>query len=186
MKTIRTTIALVLMYAIASIANAATVQEKRDSIDEMSVEAIDTLTESNAQAKELYEKSYGYAVFSNFKVSFVISGGGGRGVAVDKSTGERVYMNMGTGGLNIGLGAQKYQVVFLFQTKDALYNFVNKGWQADTSANAVAGTAGANAEATFSKGMAYYQLTEGGLMLQADIAGTKYWKSKKLNNHTDY
>jgi hypothetical protein len=29
--------------------------------------------------------------------------------------------------------------------------------------------------------MAFYQLTEGGLMLQADISGTKYWKNKKLN-----
>ena len=26
------------------------------------------------------------------------------------------------------------------------------------------------------------ELTEGGLMLQADISGTKYWKHKKLNN----
>lgn len=186
MITIKRIAALLLALACASVASAATVEEKRDSIDEMSEQALTTLFEKDKHAGELYKQSYGYAVFSNFKISFGISGGGGRGVAVDKRSGERVYMNMGTGGLNIGLGAQKYQVIFLFQTRDALYDFVIKGWQADTSANAVAGTAGANAEATFSEGVAYYQLTEGGLMLQADIAGTKYWKSPKLNNRTDY
>jgi hypothetical protein len=29
--------------------------------------------------------------------------------------------------------------------------------------------------------VAIYQLTQAGLMLQADISGTKYWKYKKLN-----
>ena len=42
----------------------------------------------------------------------------------------------------------------------------------------MAGTAGASAGTTFKNGMAVYQITEAGLMLQADIAGTKYWKSK--------
>ena len=38
-----------------------------------------------------------------------------------------------------------------------------------------------NAETTFRNGLAVYQLTGTGLMLQADIAGTKYWKNRKLN-----
>jgi hypothetical protein len=29
--------------------------------------------------------------------------------------------------------------------------------------------------------MAIYQITDKGLMALADIAGTKYWKNKKLN-----
>ena len=29
--------------------------------------------------------------------------------------------------------------------------------------------------------MAYWVLSEGGLMIQADITGTKYWKYEKLN-----
>ena len=42
-------------------------------------------------------------------------------------------------------------------------------------------TAGANAKTTFSNGVAVFQLTEKGLMASVDIAGTKYWKSDKLN-----
>ena len=69
----------------------------------------------------------------------------------------------------------------LFQTKKEFEYFVDKGWDADASANAVGGKAGKNVEATFRNGVAIYQLTKAGLMLQADISGTKYWKNKKLN-----
>jgi hypothetical protein len=34
----------------------------------------------------------------------------------------------------------------------------------------------------FVNGLAVYQLTESGLMANADIAGTKYWQNKKLND----
>lgn len=154
---------------------------KRAKIDTMAQETLDALFQESAKAKALYGKAYGYAVFDNLKLSLLISGGGGVGVAVDKATGGRTYMKMGTAGLNLGLGGQKYQVVFLFQDASTFRNFVEKGWQADAQANAVAGPVGANAAATFTRGMAVYQITEGGLMLQADIAGTKYWKNKKLN-----
>ena len=155
---------------------------KRTAIDGMAKETLDELFAKVPQAKQLYDKAYGYAVFDNVKVSLFISGGGGHGVAVKKGSGARTYMRMGTVGLNIGLGIQKYQIVFLFQTKERFNEFVDKGWEADANANAVAGPHGANAEATFRDDMAFYQITELGLMLQADIAGTKYWKNKKLNN----
>ncbi len=156
-------------------------REKRQKIDQIEKETLDRLFEMGSGVKKLYDKSYGYAVFDNTKISFGLTGGGGTGVAVEKASKARTYMRMGTGGLALGLGAQVYQVVFLFQTRDTFTNFIDKGWEAEASANAVAGKAGANAEATFRNGVALYQLTEAGLMLQADISGTKYWKSKKLN-----
>ena len=154
---------------------------KRNKIDSMAQETLDRLFAENGRAQELYAKSAGYAVFSNVKVSVGITGGGGKGVAVSNAAGSRTYMKMATGGLNLGLGGQAYQVVFLFQDQKGLDNFVNNGWEASGSANAVAGGAGANAQASFTNGMAVYQLTKAGLMLQADISGTKYWKSS-LNN----
>jgi len=155
--------------------------EKRARIDTMAQETLDQLMAKSPGAKELYGKAVGYAVFDNLKLSLFITGGGGVGVAVNKTTGKRTYMKMGTAGLNVGLGGQKFQVVFLFQNMETFNDFVRHGWQADASANAVAGTAGANKGTTFRNGMAVYQLTEGGLMIQADVSGTKYWKSKKLN-----
>ena len=110
------------------------------------------------------------------------AGGGGSGVAITQGTKARTYMKMGTGGIGIGLGGQKYQVIFFFETKDVFDDFVLNGWQGDASAHAVAGTTGKNAEATFTKALAIYQLSENGLMLHADVAGTKYWTDKRLNN----
>ena len=154
---------------------------KKDIIDATAAETLRRLMERSPKAESLFEKAYGWAVFDNLKLAFGISGGGGNGVAVRKDTGERIYMKMGTVGIGLGLGGQKYQVVFLFADKATFDNFVNKGWEADATAQAVAGTEGANAKTDFRNGMAVYQLTEAGLMAHADIAGTKYWKNDKLN-----
>ena len=58
---------------------------------------------------------------------------------------------------------------------------MEKGWQADGSGTAAAGTATANAGASFVNWIAIYQITDAGVMAHADIAGTKYWRDKKLN-----
>ena len=129
----------------------------------------------------LYDDAIGWAVFDNTKVAFGVSGGGGTGVAVSKASGKRTYMKMGTGGIGFGLGVNKFQVVFLFQDEATLSNFIEKGWQADAGATASAGKNAAEAKTNFVNGLAIYQPTEKGLMLNADLAGTKYWLHDKLN-----
>ncbi len=156
-------------------------ESKRMKLDETAEEALQALFSENAKAKELYDKSYGWAVFDNLKIAFGISGGGGNGVASVKDTNQKTYMQMGTGGIGFGLGANKYQVIFLFQDTQTYDNFVNKGWQADAGATASAGTNAAEVKTGFVNGIAIYQMTEKGLMANADIAGTKYWKNDKLN-----
>jgi len=156
-------------------------ESKRMKIDETAQEALDSLFTSSPKAKNLYEMAYGWAVFDNLKLAFGFSGGGGNGVAKARESGKKTYMQMGTAGIGIGLGINKYQVVFLFQDSRTFKNFVENGWQADATASAVAGQTGAEAKTDFSNGIAIYQITDKGLMAFADIAGTKYWKNKKLN-----
>ncbi len=154
---------------------------KRAKINETAEETLQTLFAGDSKAKALYDNSYGWAVFDNLKLAFGFSGGGGQGVAVVKESGKKTYMKMGTAGVGLGLGANKYQIVFLFQDKQTFKNFVNKGWQADAGATAAAGKHAAEAKTDFTNGLAIYQLTEKGLMANADIAGTKYWQNDKLN-----
>lgn len=156
-------------------------EAKRADIDETASAALQMVLQRSEKAKELFDKSYGWAVFDNLKLAFGISGGGGNGVAVEKSTAKRVYMKMGTAGIGLGLGGQKYQVVFFFQDEGSFRSFIDKGWKAEASAKAVAGKEGVNAKTDFTNGIAVFQLTEKGLMAHADIAGTKYWKNRKLN-----
>jgi lipid-binding SYLF domain-containing protein len=183
-KNLCAALAVVLILAPCAVAGEDKVDEaevKRQSIDAVAQETLETLFAEKPDTRSLYEQAAGYAVFDNFKLAVLVSGGGGVGVAVDKATGERTYMKMGTGGVGLGLGGQSYQVVFFFEDAARLHKFVEKGWQADAAANVAAGTAGKNAVASFSHGLAVFQLTNKGLMAQADISGTKYWKAKKLN-----
>jgi len=156
-------------------------ESKRVKIDEMSAAVLEQVMNTNWKAQELFETAYGWAAFDNLKIAFLISGGGGNGVAIKKETGERTYMKMGTGGIGFGIGGQSYQVLFFFQDEKTFFNFVEKGWKADASAQAAAGKDGANATTGFVNGVAVWQITEKGLMASADISGTKYWKNKKLN-----
>ena len=59
--------------------------------------------------------------------------------------------------------------------------FVESGWDADGSASAAAGDEGLNAKASFVNGMAVFQMTKKGLIAQASVKGTKYWKDEDLN-----
>jgi lipid-binding SYLF domain-containing protein len=154
---------------------------KRAKIDETAQQALDELFTKSVKAETLFEKAYGWAVFDNLKVAVIISGGGGNGVAVDKESGDRTYMKMGTAGIGLGLGGQTYQVIMLFQDKGTFVNFVENGWQADAGVTAAAGTGGINPSTGFVNGLAIFKITDTGLMANADIAGTKYWKNKKLN-----
>ncbi len=184
---IRTTLMALLLIGAVSPAIAADKAEKREQkrnkIDAMAADVLSELFDKRPNSKELYSKAYGYAVFDNLKLSLMFAGGRGSGVAIEKDSEKRTYMKMNTFGLNIGLGVQKMQVVFLFQNKTTFDRFVNKGWKVDASANAAIAKSGANLDAQFVNGMAVYQFTDKGLMLQADISGTKYRKNKKLNNN---
>lgn len=156
-------------------------EQKIAEIDQMSQETLDRLFSTYPYSKELFELSYGYAIFDNVKVMFGVSGGGGKGVAVTRGTNDRIYMKMGSGGIGFGLGGQRYRLVMFFEDRTTFENFVYKGWQGNASANAVAGTAGANAASGFTQGVVIYKLTEAGLMLKADVSATRFKVDKKLN-----
>ncbi|MDH3627310.1 MAG: YSC84-related protein [Acidobacteriota bacterium] len=155
--------------------------EKRAKISTIATEALHGLLADSSNANSLYENAYGYAVFDNWKFALGVSGGGGTGVAVDKAAGSKTYMKMGTGGVGLGLGGQKYQLVVMMETKEAFDRFVNKGWQADAQGTAAAGKEGVSASSSFHNGIALFQITDKGLMANADVTGTKFWKHKKLN-----
>jgi lipid-binding SYLF domain-containing protein len=159
----------------------ASVQEERDEINKVADEALAEVLKDAPKADDLFSSAAGWAVFDNMRVTFIITGGGGHGVAVNKASGKRTFMKMGSGGLAFGIGAQKYQVIMFFDTEERLTNFIEKGWKAETGANAAAGTAGANVATAFIDGIAVYQITEAGLMASADVSGTKYMLDKDLN-----
>ncbi len=161
--------------------DATPAAQRRQEIDKSAQTTLDTLLKTNANAKALYDKSVGYAVFNATKAGFFVSGGGGTGVAVDRGTGKRTYMRMGLGGVGLGIGAQRYALVVLFETPEHLKKFLAGGWDSSATAEAAAAKEGVAARASFMEGVAYFQITDKGLMAHADITGTKFWTVDDLN-----
>ena len=157
---------------------------ERQDIDAMERATMKEFTATVDGARKLADSAEGHAVFRATKGGLVVTGAGGTGVAVDDTNGARTYMHMGAGGIGLGAGIQSYRLVLLFETRQALDHFIDEGWDAATSAQAAAGKAGVNATSSFVDGVAVYQLTDKGLMAQADLSGTHFWKSEKLNPGT--
>src|SRR5690242_5455349 len=100
---------LALSFGALSFAEeSAQVQQRRQDIDRSAQATLDELLKTNDSVRALYDRAAGYAVFTVTKGGFIVSGGGGNGVAVDKATGKHTYMRMGTGGIGLGIGGQRY------------------------------------------------------------------------------
>src|SRR5690606_6886948 len=71
-------------------------------------------------ARALFDKAAGYAVFKVTKAGLGASGAGGNGVAIDKATGNRTYMRMGSAGVGFTFGVSRYDIVILFESAEKL------------------------------------------------------------------
>ena len=173
--------ALCISPIMSAFAKEMTLAEKRAKIDSATKESLNNLLADKKDAKMLYEKAYGYAVFTNMKVSFGVSAGGGNGEAVVKNTGKKTYMKMATGGAGLSVGVQKYKVIFIFEDKDVFEKFVENGWEGGAGASAAANEEGGNMTAAFKNGVAVWQFTKKGFVLSAELSGSKFWKDDELN-----
>ena len=111
----------------------------------------------------------------------MVTTGMGSGVAVNRENGDSTYMKMGLGGLNVGYGAQFYQVVFLFPSYASLMHFIDSGWDVGAEADAVGGKDSEGIALRLPDGTLVYELNEKGVMLSGALTGTKYWKWDELN-----
>lgn len=154
---------------------------RRAAIDQNAEATLEKLFEQRDGAQALFERAAGYAVFTATKAGFIVSGGSGTGVAVNKRTDQRTYMRMGTGGIGFGIGAQRYDMIILFEDEAVLERFAQGGWDSSATAQAAAGQEGVAVRSSFIDGVAFYQLTEKGLMAHADVSGTRFWVIDDLN-----
>ena len=161
-------------------------EKQRQSILERSSEILSKLYESQPQAKEAIETSYGYATFSNFGTKIIFVGGGtGRGLAVNNKTQQKTFMNMAELQAGLGLGIKKFTMVWVFETKSTFNKFVNSGWEigGQTSAAAKLNDKGGSLQGAtqIASGIWVYQLTDAGLALELTAKGTKYYRDHDLN-----
>ena len=163
-----------------------TVVEQRQDILIKNQAILKQLYEAQPNAKDLIEKSAGYATFSNFGMKILIAGGGtGSGVVIDKFSNKRIFMNMAEVQAGLGLGIKSFQNIFVFETEAAMNDFVNSGWTFGGQVTAAAKyekDGGAYQDATVvAPCVLMYQLTDSGLAAEITGKGTKYYKNTDLN-----
>lgn len=159
-----------------------TPEEARQAVDLMADSTMFKLFNEKPEAKALYDQAYGYAVFDSRKLSLLFHTNSGSGVAVNKETEKRTYMNMFGMGLALGAGGKFYQQVVLFENQKDFDTFVNEGWEASSEATALAGDEGEELSTHFNSGVAVYQLNSKGLLVDVNVSGSKYWVNEELTN----
>ena len=163
-----------------------TITQQRNDILKKNDEILKNLYKVAPQARDLIEKSAGYATFSNFGMKILIAGGGtGTGVVMSKSSSKPIYMNMAEVQAGLGVGIKSTQTIFVFQKEAALNDFVNSGWTFGGQVTAAAkyeknGDAYHDANIV-ADGILMYQLTDSGLAAEITGKGSKYYKDTELN-----
>ncbi|MGB0123573.1 MAG: YSC84-related protein [Silvibacterium sp.] len=190
MKTIRTQkfMAAALLCALAVTAQAADskIESQQQAIRTMSQDTLQTLYQANPKTEKIVARAAGYAVFSNLGVKILFAGSGnGKGLAVNNKTKSETFMKMLEIKGGLGLGVQKFRVVFVFDNQKVFNTFVNSGWQFGGQATLAAkngdkGAAMAGA-VSVSDGVWMYQLTDKGIAAEITAKSTKYYKDGDLN-----
>ena len=176
----------IALLPVASASAASSKETQRAEVRTTSQNVLKQLYRIHPSAKGTIASAAGYAVFSNFGMKiFVAGGGGGSGMAVNNATKHETFMKMLEVQAGLGFGIKKFRVIFIFETEEALNQFINSGWEFGGQATAAAttGNAGAAYQGAMSvmPGVWMYQLTDKGLALELTGKGTKYYKNDDLN-----
>ena len=159
----------------------------RDEVRTMTAQTLDQLYQKEPATKGAVSNAAGYAVFRDFGFKVMVMGGaGGKGMAVNNTTKQETFMKMGEFQPGLGLGAEKYHVVLIFENSDAFNKFITSGWEIGANAMAAAkddkGKGGGSAGAvTVSDGVKMYQLSDTGAIVGVSITAAKYYKDDDLN-----
>jgi lipid-binding SYLF domain-containing protein len=155
---------------------------------------INVFRESPVVAK-FFKNSYGYAVFPTVgKAGFVVGGSYGKGQVYrgGKATGKSTVVE---GSVGFQFGGEAFSEIIFFKDKRAYDEFTSGSFEFDATAQAVAITAGAQAqggttgasagasagpktavqaETQYVNGMATFVHAKGGLMVEFSIGGQKF------------
>ena len=161
-------------------------EQQQDSVRDMANKTLSDLYTKHPAAKSAIAKAAGYAVFSDFGFKAVFMGGGkDKGVAVNNANKQESFMELVELQPGLGLGANSFRIVLVFDNQGAFNQFLNSGWEFGANAIAMAknkSEGGAvESAAVFEEGVRMYQLNEEGLLVGVSLTGAKFYWNSQLN-----
>jgi|RhiMetdeSRZDD1v2_1073273.scaffolds.fasta_scaffold882154_2 lipid-binding SYLF domain-containing protein len=157
-----------------------TSQAKRTELNAAANGALDQLYRQEPGSRGMVQQAKGTLIFPKvFKAGLIVGGEYGEGVL--RVGGNTVdYYSATAGSLGLTAGAEQKAVFILFMTDDALNKFrQSSGWTAGADASVAmvnVGAAGSASTQTAQRPVIGYVLTQGGLMVDASLNGTKISK----------
>jgi lipid-binding SYLF domain-containing protein len=159
---------------------------QRATLRAMETDTLNDFYANNPAGKKRIRAAAGYAVFDASGGKFLWGGlDHGNGVVVDNASHQRTYMKMFELQPGLGFGYTNFRLVFLFDNRSAMDEFVNSGWEFGGRGTAAAKNSveGGSAEIGYNvaPGITVYQLTKEGALVGLSITGAKYWRNDDLN-----
>lgn len=165
---------LLLGFLVAGTFSFAQGNSKDSKIVADAKEAKADFIKADGLMSNLFNNSYGYAIFPNVgKGGIGVGGAAGNGAVFQK--GALIGMAKMTQ-VTVGFqwGGQAYREVIFFETKADLDRFKQNKIEFSGQASAVAATAGAAANVKYKDGVMIFSQIKGGLMYEASIGGQKF------------
>jgi lipid-binding SYLF domain-containing protein len=137
-------------------------------------EAINDFLNNDPGMQRFFDNAHAFAIFPNVgKGGIGIGGAAGRGkvYAEGRYIGD-VRLRQVT--LGFQFGGQKFREIIFFRDKNALDQFTSGGFRFGAQASAVAATAGASADASYSDDVAIFTIAIKGLMYEATVSGQSF------------
>jgi lipid-binding SYLF domain-containing protein len=162
------------------------VAQQRKALQGMEADTLAKLYSKDPDARKQIKKAAGYGVFdiSGGKVLF----GGldhGNGLVYENASGRRTYMKMFELQPGLGFGYTNFRLVFVFENRQVLNDFINSGWEfgARAAATAKSKTDGGSADFGYdvAPGIHVFQMSEEGALIGLSLTGAKYWRNDDLN-----
>lgn len=167
----------------AFIVREGTPEEQRAFVDDLAFGTLDRLFSTDPEIHALFDRSFGWAVFTVRQIAVGATAGYGYGLAMRRDDTERIYMKMATGGVGFsyGMGGFASELVVLLEDEAVFSRFVEQGFEVSAEARGSVAGESADVAKPFGRGLSIYRVTESGMRLEATLFGTRFWPDEALN-----
>ena len=146
------------------------IEERHEKAQEAKAEMLD----NDPDMQRFFDSAVAYVIIPTVgKGGIGIGGARGNGLLYE---GGAITAEVTLSQLTIGFqwGGQAYSEFIFFKDDVALADFKRGNYELGAQASAVAVTAGASADASYSGGVAIFTQAKGGLMYEASVGGQKF------------
>ncbi|MUP44944.1 hypothetical protein E0K83_04200 [Gramella sp. BOM4] len=158
-------------------------QNKRAELIEDAKESRSVFKQKNDELEDLFQSSYGYAIFPNVgSGAYILGGAAGNGVVYEQ--GELVgFAELRQIDIGLQVGGQAYRQVIFFKNKAALDEFKSGDYEIGGNISAVVIEQGEARSIRFQDGIAVATMPKAGAMVELSVGGQKFeyaddWKNK--------